>query len=405
MARIDELDPIASISGTDEIIVDDGTETQRGTVSQVTAGLTYASEAQARAGVATGVVMDPLQVANAIDELASVTEAGANTFTGSNTFNGAFAQNGLQSETLAATTNDLALDATANSLEIDLTGDQTLNGLTGGAEGREIRLRNIDTSETLIISHDASGSTTTNRFALPADQSFSVLPGQSVVLRYSSSRWRLIAQTYSVGTDAGDLVQVGAGGTLPALSGVNLTGISKIINDIVYFTSSDTVVVPAGVTLSEMIVTGGGASGSSGGSQMGLSGGAGATVIAKKAVVAGETLTVTVGAGGVSGATSSAGSNSSVSGGFGTLTGAGASAGASGASATGGDLNIDGGDGHASLASGNETYGIGGASYWGGGGQDGTSGGTGRAYGSGGGAATSGNGGAGAQGAVVIRWM
>lgn len=68
--RIDELSPISSISGTDIIIVDDGATTQSGTIAQVTEGLTYATEAEARAGTKTGVVMDPLQVANAIDELA-----------------------------------------------------------------------------------------------------------------------------------------------------------------------------------------------------------------------------------------------------------------------------------------------------------------------------------------------
>lgn len=187
---------------------------------------TAAETAESNAGTAEinaqGYATDAAASASAAAASAAsidISLSGANTFTGSNAFNGAFALNGLQSETLVSTTNDLALGATANSLEIDLTGDQTLNGLTGGAEGREIRLRNIDASETLIISHDASGSTAANRFALPAGKSFSVLPGTSVVLRYSSSRWRLIAQTFSTGTDAGDLVQLDANGIIdPSLS-------------------------------------------------------------------------------------------------------------------------------------------------------------------------------------------
>lgn len=223
--RIDELNPIASISGTDIIIVDDGAETQRGTVAQVTAGLTYASEAQARAGTATGVLMDPLQTANAIDELASVTAGGANTFTGSNTFNGAVALYGAQSETLTATTNNLSLTATTNQLNVDLTGNQILNGLTGGANGRTVVVNNIDATESLTLAHDDAGSTAANRFSLPASQSFVVLPGQSVTLKYQSSRWGLIAQTYSTGTSDGDLVKLGASGALPSVDGSNITGV------------------------------------------------------------------------------------------------------------------------------------------------------------------------------------
>lgn len=154
-----------------------------------------------------------------------ITPGGDNTFTGSNSFNGEFVLNGSQSETLTATTNNLALDATANRLEVDLTGDQTLNGLTGGSDGRIVVVRNVDTSETLTLAHDDAGSTAANRFALPSDQAFSVLPGHSVAMQYSSSRWRLIAQTFSTGTDEGDLVQVGYGSELPALGASNLTGV------------------------------------------------------------------------------------------------------------------------------------------------------------------------------------
>jgi hypothetical protein len=135
-----------------------------------------------------------------------VTVSGTNTLTGSNTFNGAFALNGGQSETLAATTNNLSLDATSNRLDVDLTGDQTLNGLTGGVDGRIVILRNIDASETLTLADDASGSTAANRFSLPASQSFAVLPGQSVALKYQSSRWGLIAQTFATGVSSGNLV-------------------------------------------------------------------------------------------------------------------------------------------------------------------------------------------------------
>jgi hypothetical protein len=80
---------------------------------------------------------------------------------------------------------------------VGLTGDQTLTGLTGGVDGRIVILRNVDASETLTISNDASGSTAANRFALPAAQGFDVSPNQAVVFQYSSSRWRLICQTFA----------------------------------------------------------------------------------------------------------------------------------------------------------------------------------------------------------------
>lgn len=143
-----------------------------------------------------------------------ITAGGANTFTGSNTFNGAFALYGAQSETLAAETDDLALDATANTLNIDLTGDQTLNGLTGGANGRIVVVTNIDATESLTLTHDDAGSTAANRFSLPSSQSFVVLPGHSVTLKYASSRWGLIAQTFAVGTSSGNLVEVQSNGRI-----------------------------------------------------------------------------------------------------------------------------------------------------------------------------------------------
>ena len=200
-------------ASTDEFPANSAGTTYKITAAQITTGLTYASEAQARAGVATGVVMDPLQVANAIDEMAGGDITGSsNTFTGSNTFNGAFAINGTQAETLAAQADNLTLGVTTNVLNITLTGDQSITGITGGAAGRVVFLTNVDATETLTVVHDAT-STAANRFTLPGAKNFSLLPGQSAILKYNGTRWAFVAQTYSVGSGSGDLLSIDGDGS------------------------------------------------------------------------------------------------------------------------------------------------------------------------------------------------
>jgi len=192
------------------------------------------------------------------------------------------------------------------------------------------------------------------------------------------------------------------------------------------FTSSGTFTVPAGVTKLKVTVVGGGASGygASGvnaafmGGRAG--GGAGGAAIKTITVTPGDAIAVTIGAGGASGSSSSAGGTSS----FGahcSATGGGAAStftGGVGGTGSSGDLNLGGGAGGAGSyhaagdgTSGN-TGGTGGNSIFGGGGlaKTNTTGGTGNAYGAGGGGGSSDhntgtfNGGAGASGVVIVEY-
>ena len=192
------------------------------------------------------------------------------------------------------------------------------------------------------------------------------------------------------------------------------------------FTANGTFTVPAGVTKLKVTVVGGGASGygASGvnaafmGGRAG--GGAGGAAIKTITVTPGDAIAVTVGSGGASGSSSSAGGTSS----FGahcSATGGGAAStftGGVGGTGSSGDLNLGGGAGGAGSyhaagdgTSGN-TGGTGGNSIFGGGGlaKTNTTGGSGSAYGAGGGGGSSDhntgtfNGGAGASGVVIVEY-
>ena len=192
------------------------------------------------------------------------------------------------------------------------------------------------------------------------------------------------------------------------------------------FTSSGTFTVPAGVTKLKVTVVGGGASGyGASGVNAAFMGGraggdAGGAAIKTITVTPGDAIAVTIGAGGASGSSSSAGGTSS----FGahcSATGGGAAStftGGVGGTGSSGDLNLGGGAGGAGSyhaagdgTSGN-TGGTGGNSIFGGGGlaKTNTTGGTGNAYGAGGGGGSSDhntgtfNGGAGASGVVIVEY-
>jgi hypothetical protein len=158
-------------------------------------------------------------------------------------------------------------------------------------------------------------------------------------------------------------------GDLPAISGAALTGISAGLSgpNKEIFTSSGTFTVPAGVTSIKVIVVGGGASGTAQRNnlrrQCTAGGGGGGTAIKWiTGLTAGDTVAVTIGAGGTgttsspyygNGGTSSFGSYCSATGGQGRVNNDGnnesgytsSSFGGIGGTATGGDFNIAGGKG------------------------------------------------------------
>ena len=175
-------------------------------------------------------------------------------------------------------------------------------------------------------------------------------------------------------------------GTLPAISGANLTGVDSGFDSTQVFTSvgSHTWTKPSGITKVKVTVTaGGGGGGSHNSDDAHGGGGAGGTAIETIDVSSVSSVSVTVGgggagsvgdsqAGGGTGGTSSFGSYCSATGG---APPANWGLGGVGGVGSGGDLNLRGGNGVCGNIDGygsSEAGGTGGSSYWGGGPHGGT---------------------------------
>lgn len=189
-----------------------------------------------------------------------------------------------------------------------------------------------------------------------------------------------------------------------------------------YTGSSQTFTIPTGVTALKVTVVGGGAGGGTENSgYVGGGGGGGAAIKYLTNLTPGNTLSVTVGAGGTAGSYGAGGTGgtSSVSSGTQSITTISATGGTSnsyaiggtGGSGSNGDMNITGQAGsNPGPRTGNAGWdsGAGGSSILGGGGRgaSGGAGGAGGAYGGGGGGARNaeGSGGAGAAGVVIFEW-
>jgi hypothetical protein len=191
-----------------------------------------------------------------------------------------------------------------------------------------------------------------------------------------------------------------------------------------YFTSSGSYVVPNGVTKLRYRLSGGGGGGGGCASSQGAGGGgSGSYAEGVLAVTPGQTVTVTIGAGGTAGSSGGGaggnGGTSSLAGsGFttvectggtgGAASGSGNSAGGGGGTATGGGLNVAGGHGNDGQTSGAVVGGSGGASQFGAGGRGSSGGGTpanALCYGAGGGGAysTAAAGGTGFAGVAILE--
>lgn len=101
--------------------------------------------------------------------------------------------------------------STASALRLATDASRTLTGLTGGADGRKLRLYNVGAFD-LVLANENASSTAANRFALGA--AVTIQPNRGLELQYdsTSSRWRAVgspAQAAGSGTvtsfSAGDL--------------------------------------------------------------------------------------------------------------------------------------------------------------------------------------------------------
>lgn len=103
--------------------------------------------------------------------------------------------NAILSATLAATTSNYAGTGylTCSIMRFTLTGAQILTGIAGGLADRRLVITNVDTTDSLTMTHDAT-STAANRFLCPGNRNFILGPGNSVELFYdgTSSRWRVM---------------------------------------------------------------------------------------------------------------------------------------------------------------------------------------------------------------------
>jgi hypothetical protein len=74
---------------------------------------------------------------------------------------------GTAAAAVTGTVNDEATDISdASRLLLTLTGDTTLNGKTGGEDGKLLMIQNMDLVDTLTIEPEAAGSAAANRFAI-----------------------------------------------------------------------------------------------------------------------------------------------------------------------------------------------------------------------------------------------
>lgn len=75
----------------------------------------------------------------------------------------------------------------------DAGEDVTLTGMANGlGDGNVVVFVNVDASFNLVVAHESASSTAANRFALPGGVDRTLAPGESVMLVYLASRWRVL---------------------------------------------------------------------------------------------------------------------------------------------------------------------------------------------------------------------
>jgi hypothetical protein len=164
------------------------------------------------------------------------------TFAGDKTFSGTLAVTGATtlSDNLTLTANgsiritagtDFSTVGTSNNVALGnaglyrLTGasTQTINGITGGANGRQLTLVNA-AAQAAILANEAGASTAANRIVTGTGANISIPAGASITLIYdaTTSRWRVIGDT--AGGSGSGVTTVGAVSATPTANGATITG-------------------------------------------------------------------------------------------------------------------------------------------------------------------------------------
>ncbi len=331
---------------------------------------------------------------------------GNNAWSGAQDLQGALTVSGDISPTqIVANTNDYAPTgfSTATAIRLSTDASRNITGLAGGADGRVIIIHNVGAFPAVLI--NASGSSSSaNQFLFGGDVTLGA--DTSITLRYdaTSTKWRAITSPGAGGGGGGGVTSVGitagtglsssgtctittsgtcvldmantitaggptgsstsvpvitynARGQLTTVSTATISSAGQLVS-VVTYSSTQTITIPAGATKAIVKLSGG--SGGGGGATNGSGSGAGALQKYLSSLTPGNTLALTIGAGGTS--TPGAGAASTLASGtqsITTLTANGGGAGSAtavvaGGTASNGDHNITGGPG-VSTSSG--TYG------------------------------------------------
>ena len=110
------------------------------------------------------------------------------------TVSGGVTFSGEQAAVLAALTHNLAIAVPVYTLAITLTGAQSLTGLLPGytfVAGVSYAVENRDAVDTLTLVHGSGSST--YPFTCPGLVDLAVLPGQSAVVKFDGTTFRVLS--------------------------------------------------------------------------------------------------------------------------------------------------------------------------------------------------------------------
>lgn len=163
---------------------------------------------------------DDVSSAHVVSALASqsLTSLVDITNTGATSHGGIFSlTNDITPTILSANQDNYAPTGGTTAAVWRISGDalnRSLTGITGGADGRILKLENIGTQPILLL-HDQT-STAANRFSLPSSTTFTLLPGATITLIYDATlaRWTTDSASSGLWLDTAMVIGGGSHGAL-----------------------------------------------------------------------------------------------------------------------------------------------------------------------------------------------